>query len=87
MFCSNSAKNWIIYQSELVIFVINSYSTLGGIFLDTDIWDGLKENKMLRTRVMLGNINWVNISESMLVKYPCGTVEILSMYDFHYTLS
>ena len=47
MFCSNNAINWIIYQSELVIFVINSYSTLGGLFLDTDIWDGLKENKML----------------------------------------
>ena len=36
---------------------------------------------------MLGNINWVNISESMLVKYLCGTVEILSMYHFNYTLS
>ena len=47
----------------------------------------MKENKMLCDRVMLGNFIWVNISESMLGKDPCGTVEILSMYDFNYTLS
>lgn len=40
----------------------------------------MKENKMLCDRVMLGNFMWVNISESMLVKDPCGTVEILSTY-------
>ena len=37
----------------------------------------MKENKMLCDRVMLGNFMWVNIV----------TVEILSMYDFNYTLS
>ena len=77
----------MIYQSEFVIFVINSYSTLSGIFLDKDIWVGMKGNKMLCDRVMRGNFIWVNISESTLVKYPFGTVEILSMYNFNYTLS